>query len=88
MAKINIAGVRSGSKDYQVHVVLTETQTVEGEAQEVPIGEAFVLILEGTEMADVKDKIVDASEKIMDKHKDSLDKRKDIEELKFPEIEG
>jgi len=87
MAKINISGVKSGSKDYTVHVVLTEKQDFEGEEQEVPIGEAFVIIPEGTERADIKDKIVDTAKKIMDKHRDALDKRKDIEELEFPEIE-
>lgn len=86
MAKIVIGGVRSGSKDYTVHVVLTEQQEVEGQMVDVPIGEAFVLIPQGTEIADVKDKIVDAANQIMDRHKDSLDKRKDIEELEFPEI--
>ena len=86
MAKINIAGVKSGSKDYTVHVILTEPQESEGRTWEQAIGEAFVLIPEGTEPADVKDKIVDAADKIMDRHKDAQDKRKDIEELEFPEI--
>jgi len=87
MAKINIAGVKSGSKDYTIHVILTEQQEVEGEIQDMPIGEAFVTIPQGTEPADVKDKIVDAANKIMDAHKDAQDKRKDIEEIEFPEIE-
>lgn len=86
MAKINIMGVKSGSKDYTVHVVLTEQQQVEGQPQEMPIGEAFPTIPQGTEMADVKDIIVDAAEKILDAVKDAKDKRKDIEELDFPDI--
>lgn len=86
MAKINIAGVRSGSKDYTVHVILTEQQKVEGETVDAPIGEAFVDIPQGTEMADVKAKIIDAGNQMMDRHKDSQNKRKDIEELEFPVI--
>lgn len=87
MAKINIMGVRSGSKDYTVHVVLTEQQEVEGEPVDAPIGEAFVAISQGTEMADVKAQIVDAANGIMDAHRDAQNKRKDIEELEFPVIE-
>lgn len=87
MAKIVIGGVKSGSKDYTVHIILTETQMVDLQDTEVPLGEAFITIPQGTEPADVKDKIVDAANKIMDKHKDALDKRKDIEEIEFPEIE-
>jgi len=86
MAKINIMGVRAGSKDYTVHVVLTEQVEVEGQMINNPIGEAFVAIPQDTEMADVKDKIVDAANKIMDAHKDAQSKRKDVEELEFPEI--
>jgi len=87
MAKINIMGVRSGSKDYTVHVVLTEQQEVEGQMTDVPLGEAFVLIPQETEKADVKDKLVEAAKGIMDRHKDAQNKRKDIEELEFPEVE-
>ncbi len=86
MAKINIMGVKSGSKDYQVHVVLTEEIEIEGETVDNPIGEAFIPIAHGTSEVDIKDKILDAANKIMDKHKDSINKRADIETIDFPEI--
>ena len=86
MAKINIVGVRSGSKDYTAHIVLTEQQEVEGQMTDIPLGEAFVSIPQGTEMADVKAKVVDAANGIMKAHKDAQDKRRDIEELGFPEV--
>lgn len=86
MATIKIAGVGTGSKDYTVHVVLTEEQEVDGQPTDAPIGEAFIVIPQGTEMADVKDKIIKAATGIMKAHKDALDKRRDIEELDFPPI--
>ncbi|MBA7708676.1 hypothetical protein ES703_117579 [subsurface metagenome] len=87
MAVINIASVQSGSKSYTVHVVLTEGEVVGDQSEVVVLGEAFLEIPEGTEMADVKDLIIKAAQGIMKKHQDSLDKRKDIEELDFPPIE-
>lgn len=87
MAKINIMGVATGSKNFTVHVVLTEERDIEGSPVDVPLGEAFLDIPEATEMADVKARIVDASQAIMKKHQDSMDKRKDIEEMDFPPIE-
>ena len=87
MAKINIMGVRSGSKSFTVHAVLTEAGE-SGTPEDINIlGEAFIEIPESTEMADVKKRIVDAATGIMKKHQDSVDKRHDIEELDFPPIE-
>lgn len=86
MAKINIIGVTKGTQNYTIHIVLTEQQTIEGQSQDVPIGEAFVPIPHKMEMADIQDRIVDTSKEIMDAHKDAQDKRRDIEELDLPEI--
>lgn len=87
MAKINIAGVRKGDKNFTVHVILTEPRDIEGQTADLPIGEAFVAIPHGTEMPDIKDRIVDAAQGVMKAHRDAQDKRKDIEELEFPEVE-
>ena len=54
MPKINIAGVKSGNGINEIHLVLTETQQVEGQNVEVPIGEAFIPIPEGTTKARTK----------------------------------
>lgn len=86
MAKVNVSGVRKGDNNFTVHLVLTETQEVDGEPQEIAIGEGFIPIPHGMEMADVKGRLVDAAQQIMDAHKDAQQKRKDIEELEFPEI--
>ena len=86
MAKIKISGVGYDQSNYTVMVTLVETRTEEGKEVETPIGEAAVRFPLGTEMADIKYKIVDAAEGIMDAHKNALDKRRDIEELDFPEI--
>lgn len=87
MAVINIASVTSGSKKYTVHVVLTAEPVIDEETPVNVLGEAFLEIPEGTEMADVKDRIIDTAQGIMKKHKDSLDKRRDLDELDFPPIE-
>jgi len=86
MAEITIVGVRSGSKDYTIHIVLTEDQDIEGESPVLVLGEAFLEIAEGTEMADVKTKIIDAATDIMKHHKDAIDKKHDLNELDFPPI--
>lgn len=86
MAKIVIAGVKKGEKNYTVHVVLTEPQQTEMGLVDVALGEAFVPAPHGMEMADIRDRIKDAAEGIMDAHKDALDKKRDIEECEFPEI--
>ena len=87
MAKINIAGVSSGSKDYTTHVVLTEDNEPGAEFPFTILGEAFVEIPWPTEPADVKVLIVDAAQGIMKKHKDAVDKKADLSEIDFPPIE-
>lgn len=86
MAKIHIASVDNNAFIYSVLINLTEVQTVEGEDIEVPIGEATVTFPHGTEMADIKTKIIDAAQGIFKAHKNALDKKADLEELEFPEI--
>lgn len=86
MAEIRIMGVTMGSKDYTVHMVLTEEREEEGQLVDMPLGEAFLSILHGTKMADVKTQIIDAATGIMKAHKDALDKKQDISELEFPPI--
>ena len=86
MARINITGVSMGSKDFTVHMVLTEEQEVDGQMVDNIFGEAFVLIPHMTEMADVKTKIVDAATGIMKSHKDAVQKKLDIKEIDFPPI--
>lgn len=88
MAKIRIDGVFNEGSNYTAHVALIESQMVEGVEAEMPLGEAFVNFPSGTEMADVKKKIIKAAEGIWKSHQDALDKRKDIEELEFPPIPG
>jgi len=87
MAEINIVGVRTGSKEFTVHIALIESQEGEGESAVNVLGEAFLEIPEATEMADVKGKIIDAATGILNAHKDAQNKKKDIEELDFPPIE-
>ena len=87
MAKIQVVGVKRGAGNYTVHIILTQSQVIAGQLQDLPIGEAFVPFPHNTEMADIKDRIVDAAKGIMDAHKDAQNKRKDIEELEFPEVE-
>lgn len=86
MAKINIMGVKRGSQNYTIHIVVTEPQDIEGEIENVPIGEALITISHTLEAADIKDRIVDAAKGVMDAHKDAENKRRDIEEFEFPEI--
>jgi len=87
MAVINIVNVTTGSKSFTVHVVLTEDQNLDNPEEVVVLGEAFLEMPEGIEMADVKDRIVDAARGILKKHQDSVDKKKDISEMDFPPIE-
>lgn len=87
MAKIKVTGVGYDHSNYKILVVLTEQAEVEGELMERPLGEASITVPSGTEMSDIKDKIVDAAQGIMDAYKKASDKRKDIEELELPEVE-
>jgi len=87
MAVINILNVTTGSKSFTVHVALTKDQNLEDPDEVVVLGEAFLEMPEGIEMADVKSRIVDAAQAILKKHQDSVDKKKDISELDFPSIE-
>lgn len=87
MAKIHIASVDNNETTYSVLIALTETQTIEGEDMEVPIGEATITFPHKTETADVKGKIVDAAQAIFKAHQNALDKKKDLEELELPDIQ-
>jgi len=88
MAKINIMGVKRGDINHQVHVVLTEQQEIEGEPQEIPLGEAFVVIPDGMKPAKAKTMIIGAAQGIMAKHKEATKIRERLQQVEFPEIEG
>lgn len=86
MAKIKIMGVGYDQSNYTVQVQVTDIQTLEGEDAEASLGEAVVRFPTGTEMEDVKTKILDAAKLILKAYQNARDKRKDIEELEFPDI--
>jgi len=86
MAKIRIGGIDYDQSNYTVMVTLIETQTIEGEPTEVPLGEASIRFPSDTEMDDVKKKIIKAAEGIWKAHQNAQDKRHDISELEFPPI--
>jgi len=86
MAKINIMGVKRGEDNHSVHVVLTEPQMIDGEQQQVSLGEAFIPIPDGTKPAKVKADIIRAARGIMAKHKQAANYRRKLEQVEFPEI--
>jgi len=88
MAKINIAGVKRGEGCQVVHVVLTEPQTIEGEEQQVALGEAFVPVPDGTKSAKVKQLIISAGREMMTNHKEAKKTREKLQKVEFPEITG
>lgn len=87
MAKINIMGVRAGEGNHQVHVVLTEQQDIEGQPQDVPLGEAFVTFPDGTKPTKVKADIIKAAQGIIAKAKEAKKIRERLQQVEFPEIE-
>lgn len=86
MATIKILSVSNDETTYSVLIALMESQTIEGEPVDIPIGEATITFPHRTETADVKDKIIDAAQGIMKAHQNARDKKKDLEELELPEI--
>jgi len=86
MAKIVIAGVKRGEDNHSVHVILTEPQMIDGEEQQVALGEAFIPVPDGTKPAKVTAGIIKAARGIMAKHKQAVNYRQKLEQVEFPEI--
>jgi len=86
MAKINIMGVKRGDDNHVINITLTEPQMIEGEEQQVPLGEAFIPVPDGTKPAKVKQLIIAAGKGIMTKHKQAVNYRQKLEKVEFPEI--
>lgn len=87
MARIHIASVNNDESFYTVLIALMETQTVEGEDIDAPIGEATIRFPHDTPMEEVKKRIIKAAQDIFKAHQNALDKKKDLEELELPEID-
>jgi len=62
--RVSVESCRSGPEVIQLMVSVFETQKVEGQDQEVPIGEMSLSFPAGTKPADMLDKIRDAGKQI------------------------
>lgn len=86
MAEIRISGVRMGSEDYHVHLVVVETRVVDGQEVDVPIGEVSCTFPSGATLHQAAQALIEQARAVKAHHEQAAQALQALQQMEWPAV--